>query len=390
MPFTKSYHPRALTFARGAASKPIEPGYEDHLVAFRVPGKEGCVLSPAQLIPEDRRLLPNEPIDRNESIVVLVPNTMQAMGKGGLEMPSKRAAEEWPKLKRISNATLAPRPMLLHNFGEFVQATSVMHRRTIASFKKCCSDKLDAMRHTARGGLERSPNKTDARFCQKGFRDVAPGAIRENFPWSSLAEETRCVESGARRAINGRIKTKVRVRLLSDDPALWSPKLKSIIVRSYERDVRHAEGDRLELACQGGCNPDSCTENHQHVDGYLQERFSGISRLQRIPLVLNYLKIKVESFRRNVLIPISDQYDFKIEWDRDTWNVHMVGHLWTLKRRSLNAKLARNWYQGDVAIVTRILQRPQDLETVSLDPRHLETRLSFIHVDILDELCKYI
>ena len=368
------YHPRTLAFDRGTASRSIDPGHKDHLVAFRVPGKAGCVLGPAELIPENFALPSDERIEGEECIVILVPTTMQAMGKDRLGNPSMRAAEEWSNLKQIAEATLAPRTMFLHNFSEFVQSASMLHRTLMAAFRKCFEHKVSSVTNIARGSLERSPYKTDATFRRPSFRDVAPGAVKEKYLWSDLAEQARFVESGARSAVNGRIKTKVRVLLLADNPALWSKKLKSIMVASYERDVRLNEGRTLELACEGGCNQEPCPENHLNVDTYLQERFNGLRRLQRIPLVLNYLKAKVESIRRKVIVPECDHYNFEIEWDRDTWNVHLVGHLWMSRRRSLNEKLARNWYSGDVSIIKRILQQPQDLETVSLDPGHLEER----------------
>ena len=369
-------HPRTLAFDRGNASRSNGPGHKDHLVAFHVPGKASCVLGPAQLIPENLCLPPDGRIEGEECIVILVPTTMQAMGKDKLGNPSVRAAEEFSNLTRIADATLAPRTMFLSNFSELVQAASTLHRKLMAAFRKCCNDQISSLRNskTARGSLERSPYKTNATFRRSSFSDVAPRAVKENYLWSDFAEGARFVESGARSAVNGRIKTKVRVRLLTDNPALWSDKLKSIIVLSFERDVRLGEGRALELACEGGCNQEPCPENHLNVDTFLQERFTGLRRLQRITLVVNYLKAMVESIERKVIVPECDHYNFKIEWDRDTWNVHMVGHMWMSRRRSLNEKLARNWYQGDVSIVRRILQQPKDLETVSLDPGHLEER----------------
>lgn len=368
------YHPRTLTYDRGTASNSIEPGKEDNLVLVCAPFHTANVLGPAQLVREDCRVPLHDGIDGDKCIVVLVPNTMQAMGKGGLDMPAKRAAEEWFNLKRIANATLAPRTMLLDNSGSFVHASSVMYRVMMAGYRKFWWEKTFACQHTARGRIERSPNKTDATFRRLGYRDVAPEAVEKKLPWSDSAEWARLAESGARSAVNGRIKTKVRVRLLADDPALWSKKLKAIMARSFERDVTETVGERQLLTCVGGCNTESCPEVHLQIDEFLKQRCSGIGRLARIPLVLNYLKVKVECFRKFVLIPECEHYDFKIKWDKESWDVYMVGHLWTKKRRSLNEKVARSWYPGDVGIVRRVLQRPQDMETVSLDPQHLERR----------------
>ena len=110
------------------------------------------------------------------------------------------------------------------------------------------------------------------------------------------------------------------------------------------------------------------------LDVFLNQKLSGVDQLARIPLVLNYLKCKVECFRKTFLDLECDQYDMKIEWDRDSWNVHIVGHIWTKVRKSLNEKAARKWYKDGVDIVRRVLQRTSDMETVSLDPLHLERR----------------
>ena len=368
------FHPRTLAFDRSTASRPFEGDHEDHLVACRAPFEQGFVFCPAHMVIQDFHVPPGERIEGNRRIVVLVPNTIQSMGKSQLQDPSKRAAEDWDGLKPIADATLAPRTMLLNNFGEFVQAASVLYRVMLAAFRKCCWDKMNTMRNSAKGRLEWSPNKTDATFGQANFRAAAPGALEEKFPWSDQAEWARQSESEARSAINGMVKTKVRVRLLSNEVVQWSPKLKSVMVKSFQREVTEtAEGVRM-VTCAGPCEPGFCAENHIELDLFLNQKMSGVNQLARIPLVLNYLKAKVECFKKTVLDLECDQYDMKIEWDRDSWNVHMVGHLWTKGRKSLNEKVARKWYKGDVDIVRRVVQRTKDMETISLDPRHLERR----------------
>ena len=368
------FHPRTLAFDRSTASRPIEGDHDDHLVAFRAPFEQGFVLGPAQMVIQDLRVPPGEHIDGNKRIVVLVPNSIQSMGRRQLQDPSKRAAEDWDAIAPIAGATLAPRTMLLNSFGEFVQASSVLYRVMLAAFRKCCWEKMNTLRYSAKGRCERSPNKTDATFGQPNFRVAAPGALEEKFPWSDLAEWTRQSESEARSAINGRVKTMVRVRLLSDAVVQWSPKLKSVMVRSFEREVTQTADGALTVTCAGPCDPGFCGEDHQQLDEFLAQRLSGTDRLARMPLVLNYLKAKVECFRRTVLDPECDQYDMKIEWDRDSWSVHLIGHLWTTGRKSLNEKVAKKWYKGDSDFVRRVVQRTKNMETVSLDPLHLERR----------------
>ena len=360
-------HPNTLSFARGDAS--MVPGQEDHLVAVRVDTKDAILFMPAHVAREDWKVQPDEQIVGTKTMVVAVPNTVTAMRL--LENATKRAQKEWETLKSLGNATLAPRTMLLGNFGQFAQAVSLMHRVLMAAFRKSCLDKVTD-RITGRI-TSRSPMKTDAILKKPKFADVEPKAIEDTMPWSESAQVARVGESEARSATNGTIKTKVRIRLLADDTDLWSDKLKAVIAMSFGRDVRET-GTPRTLTCEGGCEPASCTENHPDLNAFLRDQMSGLARLARIPLVLNYLKSKVKCFEKAVLQADCSQYDFKIEWDKFSWNVHLSGHMWSKRRQTLNEKAARKSYPGEIATVSRVLMRPEVLETVSLDEGHLQRR----------------
>ena len=364
-------HPNTLSYERGEASTPIAPGQKDHIVAVRPSFNDTLLLLPAHAVREDQRVQPDAQMQGNETFLVAVPNSLNAVVQ--LRSSAKRAAEEWHNLKSVVKATLAPRTMLLRNFGEFVQCVSLLHRFAMASFRRSCLDEMSARGGVATGGLTRSPKKTEAMFQKPKLRDVEPQAIQDTWPWSDSAQVFRSAESQARSSVNGRIKNKVKVRLLSNDPAQWSDKLKAIIVRSFNRDIRETNGRRA-TTCEGGCNMASCVENHSEVNEFLSEQLKGLGRLARIPLILNYLKAKVECFEKAVLQRQCDHYDFKIIWDKFSWNVHLVGHMWTKRWKTLNEKVARDWYLGDMVILSRILARSEDLETVSLDPQQLERR----------------
>ena len=366
------FHPRTLAFDRGNASRPIEGNHEDHLAVFHDDFENGYVLAPAQMV--ELRAPSGGNIDGDVRIIVLVPNSISVMGKGRLQDVCQRAAEDWDFIKPLGDATLAPRTLLLDNFGQFVQACSVLHRVMLAAFRKCCLDKIFAKRNIAKGTIKYSPNKTDATFRTPSFRDVAPNAIEEKFPWSDAAEWARQSESDARSAINGRVKTKVRVRLLSDSVVEWSPKLKSVMVRSFEREVTETADGVMTVTCAGPCDPGFCGEDHKTLNEFLAQRLTAMDRLARIPLVLNYLKAKVECFQSAVLVPLCYQYDMKIQWDKESWCVYLIGHLWTTGRKSLNEKVARKWFKGDIDIIRRTVQRQKDMETVSLDALHIERR----------------
>ena len=363
-------HPNTLSFARGDHS--MVPGQEDHLVAVRVDTKDAFMFMPAHAAREDWKVQPDEQIVGTKTMVVAVPNTVTAMRL--LENSAKRAQRVWETLKSVGNATLAPRTMHLGNFGQFTHAVSLMHRVLMGAYRRSCLDKVAQLKQVATGPItSRSPMKTDATFKKPKFADVEPQAIQDTMPWSESAQAIRVAESEARSATNGIIKTKVRIRLLADDTDLWSDKLKAIMAKSFGRDVREAGAART-LSCEGGCNPASCGENHPDLNTFLRDQMSGLARLARIPLVLNYLKSKVKCFEKAVLQPECGGYDFKIEWDKFSWNVHLLGHMWSKRRQTPNEKAARKWYPGEIATVSRVLMRPEALETVSLDEGHLQRR----------------
>ena len=111
------------------------------------------------------------------------------------------------------------------------------------------------------------------------------------------------------------------------------------------------------------------------MDKFLEENMVGLARLARIPVLLNYLKVAVTAFEKAVLSPDCRHWDFDLKFEKKGWNVSLVGSMWTKKKASLNDKIARKErVRTDLDIVKRMLLRPEDLETVSMDQGHLQTR----------------
>ena len=54
--------------------------------------------------------------------------------------------------------------------------------------------------------------------------------------------------------------------------------------------------------------------------------------------------------------------------------MYLVGNIWTKKRISLNEKVASRRLWTEAEIVKRVLQRPDDMETVSLAAEHVQSR----------------
>ena len=100
-----------------------------------------------------------------------------------------------------------------------------------------------------------------------------------------------------------------------------------------------------------------------------------IEKLRDNRFVLNYLKVAVSAFEKAILKSECSQWDFNLKFEKNSWNVSLVGSVWTKKRASLNEKIAqRTQIMTEVDIVKKILLRPEDMETVSLDQGHLQNR----------------
>ena len=110
------------------------------------------------------------------------------------------------------------------------------------------------------------------------------------------------------------------------------------------------------------------------MESFLDEKMVGLQRLARIPLVLNYLKAMLACYERTVLRHECGQWDFKLKWERDTWNVYLIGNMWSKTRSSVNEKVASKRLRKETEIVRRVLQRPEDMETVSLAAEFVHSR----------------
>ena len=350
-----------------------DTGEPDHLVALRVDHHAGHVLVPANVV-TDEQLWVREGSREEEHFTFIVPTTPAAIAR--LNEASRRASVEWSAgLKATCIATSAPRTLVLQSYGAFLQTVSALYRCKLAQFSRGVTHWFAALSNSASCAIDRrSPRKIDAHYKNLKFENCRPMAMEETMPWSDGAVVQRTSESEARSAWNGRVKTKVRVKILSDDPKQWTPNLKAIIVRSFEREVRETAMGVQTLTCAGGCDPAVCSNTHPQMESFLAEKMVGLQRLARIPIVLNYLKALLACYERNVLRHEYSQWDFKLKWERDTWNVYLVGNMWSKTRSSLNEKIASKRLRKETEIVRRVLQRPEDMETVSLTAEYVHSR----------------
>ena len=359
---------------RAVCSVNVNGGQADHLVALRAEHHTGHVLFPANVMNNPAQASVTEGRMDEEYFTVMVPTTVNGIKR--LNEAAKRASEEWmgvDGLKAVAVGTEAPRTLFLQDFPMLLQDTSALHRAKLAQFNRAVVHRAEGMANSAIGEIERSPKKIRASYGRVEFESLMAGAMKETLSWSDGAVAGRICQSEARRACNGRVKSSIEVRILADEPVHWSQSLKVMIVKTFERDVTD-EGSQT-LMCAGGCTPASCNNEHPQIDKFLEENMVGLARLARIPVVLTYLKVALAAFEKAILLSEFSQWDFNLKFDKKGWNVSLVGSAWTRKRVSLNKKIARRTHiKRDIAIVKRILLRPEDMETVTLDRGHLQTR----------------
>ena len=367
--------PKSLADRRAAVYR-ASRGELDHLVALRAEHHDGHVLFPANVASRRAQEWVTEGRMEEEHFTVVVPTSVTAIKV--LNEAARRASDEWTTgLKALLLETESPRTILVTDFLMFLQAVSALQRTKLAEFNRSVIHLAEQLGNAATAVIvDRSPQKRiRASYRRVNFDDCMPGAMAETFDWSDDAVSKRTGQSEARRAWNGSVKTSVEVRILADEPVNWSQTLKAIFAKTFERDVIESVEGIQTLTCAGGCTPTSCNNVHPHLDKFLEENMVGLARLARIPVVLNYLKVAVTAFEKAILMPDCRQWDFNLKFEKKGWNVSLVGSMWTKKRASLNDKIAtKTRIKTDLDIVKRILSRPEDLETVSMDQGHLQNR----------------
>ena len=350
-------------------------GESDHLVALRAEHHRGHVLLPANVVNVPPQASVTEGRTDEEFFTVVVPTAVSSIKR--LNEAARRAADEWMTgLKSVTLATEAPRTILIEDFPMLLQAASALHRAKLAAFRRSVIHRAEGLSNAATAEiLKRSPKKIRASYETVKFEHCMPGAMKETLSWSDGAVSERVCQSEARRAWNGKVKSSIKVRILADEPVNWSQSLKVMVAKTFERDVITTVQGGQTLMCVGGCTPASCNNEHPQIDEFLQENMVGLARLARIPVVLTYLKVAVACFEKAILKPDCRQWDFNLKFDKNGWNVYLVGSVWTNKRASLNKKVAeKTRIKTEFDIVRRILTRPEEMETVSLDQGHLQTR----------------
>lgn len=284
------------------------------------------------------KIRPDVRVDAGCSITVLVPNSVAAIQ--WMNDASDRAHKVLPALKKLREAASMPRVWPTDDIAAFNLLVSALNRFGIGDCRNMCLDLVGKARRASKGPiLERSPIAVAKTHRQNPrLSQYFAWGIQSKFKWSDVALALRFSESAARRATNGAVKTMITANLLTDKLDGWSDTLMAVLVRSFRRNV--IEGKPQLVKCDPDCNPEACNEKHEATTQFLLRSMSGVEKLKRIPLILGYLKAKVEGFKKHFLEPHCVEYDFDIKWNRDTWNVDLVGQMWTKRREPLNKSIA--------------------------------------------------
>ena len=229
---------------------------------------------------------------------VLVPKYPEALEQIGDEA-SERANMAKEGLERV--AEFFGRRLL---FGPVTECVSVLYRLKIAQIRLERLSMLRNMSSTSKGKIvSRDPNVAAVTERNPHFAATQQFCLTNTCNWSPAAQEKRSQESAARASVNGCVKIKVEMTVLKN-LAVDSPHLRDIISETL--------------------------------------RFLGpTSLISTAPLVLNYLKAKVDLLMKHVISQSYQNWDLELQFSEQEWTVQMVGFLFCKEFEEFNGKIAR-------------------------------------------------
>ena len=163
---------------------------------------------------------------------------------------------------------------------------------------------LKNMSSTSKGKiLSRNPNMAAVKERNPHFAMTQKFCLTNTCNWSPAAQEKRSQESAARANVNGCVKVKVEMTVLKN-VAVDSPHLRDILSET--------------IRC-----------------------LAPASLVSTAPIVLNYLKSKVELLVKHVISQSYQNWDLDLRFSEQEWTVKMIGFLYCKEFEELNGKIAR-------------------------------------------------
>ena len=229
---------------------------------------------------------------------VLVPKNPEALEQIG-DDASERANTAKKNLERL--AEFLGRRFL---FGPITECVSVLYRLKIAQIRIERLSMLKTMSKTSKGKIvSRNPNMATVTERNPHFAMTQQFCLTNTCSWSPAAQEKRSQESAARACVNG----------------CWKIKTELTLLRKVATDSPHL---RDILSGLRGLNGPT-------------------SLLSSAPLVLNYLKAKVDLLVKHVISQTYQNWDLDLMFSDQEWTVKMVGFLYCTEFEDMNGKIAR-------------------------------------------------
>ena len=256
------------------------------------------------------------------STTVLVPKNPEALEDIGDEA-SERANSVKKSLGRI--AEFFGRR---HFLGPITETLTVCWRHKLAEIRMERLSILSNKKRTGKGKIVSRDRKLAAvKDRNPHFAETKKICLTNTCSFSETAKEKRSQESAARLHINGQVRIKLKMTLIKK-MASDSPLLREIIEEIMTSP--HGPAPLASLA----------------------------------PLVLNYLKAKVNLLLKHIITPRYTSWDFDLRFAKQEWTVVMVGYVYCEEFEELNKRIA----SGEVSaseIATEVKKYPCLLPTTA-------------------------
>ena len=270
------------------------------------------------------------PVDRDELLplgtTVLVPKTPESLDQFSDEVFDE-ANHDIDVLSNLAQF-LARRPL-------FVKPTltlSVFWRLKMAQIRLERLSMLKSLQKTSKGKIEsRDPNMASVVDRDPHYAMTQKFCLTNTCSWSTGAGVKRSDESAARSAVNGQVKTKVRVTLFKQGEDI--PEFVKII---QEAIAVHGARPVLYFA----------------------------------PLVLNFVYGKLKLLVKHILAPTYSNWDLRLIFHSREWTVELEGYLYSQQFDELNVKIAQEGLTHEDTIKS-ILSQKALMPTVCLNEKQL-------------------
>ena len=160
--------------------------------------------------------------------------------------------------------------------------------------------------------MSRNPNTAAVTERNPHFAATQNFCLTTTCNWSPAAQEKRSQESAARACVNGSVKIKIELTVL-EKVATNSPHLRDIL-------------------------------------SGLQGLHGPTSLLSSAPLVLNYLKAKLNLLVKHVISQSYQHWDLELKFSEQEWTVKMVGFLYCKEFEKMNGNIARGEVDEEEAV----------------------------------------